>query len=103
MSQYFDPFDADRPLAMRCSCGRHGSDAEHAAATLRARSESDDFQAYSQQFIEATVMKALFPQDALRRKFLRAVGRNTAMAAISSVLPLATLPTLRRTPEPSGS
>jgi nitrate/nitrite transport system substrate-binding protein len=39
-------------------------------------------------------MKALFPQDAVRRKFLRAVGRNTAMAAIGSVLPIASLQAL---------
>ena len=40
MSDYFDPFDADRPLRLGCSCGRHGSEAEHAAATLRARAHS---------------------------------------------------------------
>ena len=91
MSEYFDAFDADRPLRMGCSCGQHASDADHAAATLRARSESADFEAYSNQFVEATLMKALFPQDALRRNFLRAVGRKTAMAAIGSVLPLASL------------
>jgi nitrate/nitrite transport system substrate-binding protein len=91
MSEYFDAFDADRPLRMGCSCGQHASDADHAAATLRARSESADFEAYSNQFVEASLMKALFPQDALRRNFLRAVGRKTAMAAIGSVLPLASL------------
>ena len=91
MSRYFDPFDADRPLRVGCSCGRHGSDAEHAAAELRTRSESADFQAYSNQFVEAALMKALFPHDALRRNFLRAVGRRTAMAAIGSVLPVASL------------
>ena len=86
-----DPYDADRPLLMRCSCGQHGSDAEHAAATLRTRSESAEFEAESRNFIEASLVKALFPQDDLRRRFLRAVGRNTAMAAIGSVLPLASL------------
>jgi len=91
MSAYFDPYDADRPLRMACSCGRHANDAEHAAAELRARSETADFQAYSNEFVEASLMKALFPQDAVRRQFLRAVGRNTAMAAISSVLPVASL------------
>jgi nitrate/nitrite transport system substrate-binding protein len=91
MSEYFDPFDADRPLQMRCSCGRHASGAEHAAAELRARSETADFEAYSNQFVEAALMKALFPQDAVRRRFLRAVGRGTAMAAISSVLPITSL------------
>jgi nitrate/nitrite transport system substrate-binding protein len=94
MSEYFDAFDADRPLrlgGLGCSCGRHATNADHAAAMLRERSERADFEAYSNQFVEATLVKALFPQDALRRKFLRAVGRRTAMAAIGSVLPLASM------------
>jgi nitrate/nitrite transport system substrate-binding protein len=91
MSDYFDPYDADRPMRLGCSCGAHASPGEHAAAELRSRSESADFQAYSNQFIEASLMKALFPQDAVRRNFLRAVGRRTAMAAIGSVLPVASL------------
>ena len=90
-SDRHDPYDADRPLLMRCSCGQHASEAEHAVATLRARSESAEFEAESRNFIEASLVKALFPQDALRRRFLRAVGRNTAMAAIGSVLPIASL------------
>lgn len=100
MTQYFDPYDADRPLMMKCSCGRDHTVGEHqqeeaaraqAAATLRERSESTDFAEYANQFIEATLVKALFPQDAVRRRFLRAVGKGTAMAAISSVVPLASL------------
>ncbi|WP_295641402.1 CmpA/NrtA family ABC transporter substrate-binding protein [uncultured Methylibium sp.] len=99
MTRYFDPYDADRPLAMKCSCGRDHTLADHqrelsagdAATVLRARSEQADFEDYSRDFIEATLVKALFPQDALRRRFLRAVGRNTAMAAIASVLPIAPL------------
>ena len=91
----FDPYDADRPLRMGCGCGRHGSDAEHAVATLRARSETAEFETYSNSFVEASLMKALFPQDAVRRNFLRAVGRRTAMAAIGSVLPVGTLASLQ--------
>ena len=97
-----DPYDADRPLLMRCACGRHGSEAEHAlerdrdraAATLRQRADATDttdIERESNQFVEAALVKALFPQDALRRRFLRAVGRGSAMAAISSVLPIAPL------------
>jgi nitrate/nitrite transport system substrate-binding protein len=68
-------------------------DASAAQATraLRERSETAEFEAYSNEFIEATLMKALFPQDAVRRRFLRAVGKGTAMAAISSLLPVASL------------
>ncbi|MEY4218369.1 MAG: hypothetical protein RL686_876 [Pseudomonadota bacterium] len=58
---------------------------------MRARSETAEFEAYSQEFIEATLVKALFPHDQERRNFLRAVGKKTAMAAIASVLPVASL------------
>ena len=99
MSEFFDPYNSDRPLMLKCSCGRDHSPADHhaevaadaAAATLRARSETAEFEAYSQEFIEATLVKALFPQDHERRNFLRAVGQKTAMAAIASVLPVASL------------
>ncbi len=94
MTPDHDPYDADRPLRLGCSCGAHASGAEHAAAELRTRSEGADFEATSKSFVEAALVKALFPQDALRRRFLRAVGRNTAMAAIGSVLPIASLQAL---------
>jgi nitrate/nitrite transport system substrate-binding protein len=103
MSRYFDPFDADRPLRLQCSCGADHSPQEHDALThgavsadqavqvLRERSETEDFEAYSRDFIEASLVKALFPQDDVRRRFLRAVGKGTAMAAIGSVLPMTSL------------
>lgn len=99
MSEFFDPYNADRPLMMKCSCGRDHRAADHhaeaaadeAAQVLRRRSESAEFEAYSNAFIEATLVKAIFPHDAQRRHFLRAVGKNTAMAAIASVLPVASL------------
>jgi nitrate/nitrite transport system substrate-binding protein len=99
MTPYFDPYDADRPLMMKCSCGRDHTVGEHqqelsaqgATIELKRRSETAEFQEYSNQFIEASLMKALFPHDAVRRNFLRAVGKGTAMAAISSVLPVASL------------
>jgi nitrate/nitrite transport system substrate-binding protein len=99
MSRYFDPFDADRPLRLQCACGRDHRPDEHdavmardqAVQELQRRSETEDFETYSREFIEASLMKAIFPQDAVRRRFLRAVGKGTAMAAISSVLPTASL------------
>ncbi len=98
-STFFDPYDADRPLMLKCTCGRDHTVAEHqqelaaeaAATELRRRSASAGFEAYSNEFIEATLVKALFPQDAVRRRFLRAVGKGAAMAAIGSVLPIASL------------
>ncbi len=92
MSEFFDPFDADRPLTMRCRCGRDHSAEDHARQaaidTLKARSLEADTAAYIDEFVQATVVKALFPQEHVRRRFLRTVGRSGAMAAISSVLPL---------------
>ncbi len=73
-----DLYDADRPLSMRCACGRnHGPGAEIDVSP-------DDK-------LEASLMKALFPVDSVRRNFLRAVGANTARAAIASVMPLGAL------------
>ena len=99
MNEHLDPYDADRPLRLSCACGQHASAAEHNATiaqteavdTLRARSEETDFEERSRNFIEAALVKALFPQDAVRRSFLKAVGRRTAQAAIASVLPVASL------------
>ncbi len=100
MSEFFDPYNADRPLMMKCSCGRDHTVAEHqaeqtnvaqATQILRERSETAEFEAYSNEFIEATMVKALFPEENLRRRFLSAVGKNTAMAAIASVLPMASM------------
>ena len=99
MSKYFSPYDSDQPLMLRCSCGRDHSVADHAAEvsaqsavhTLRERSSQIDVEAYGREFLEATLVKALFPQDQQRRRFLRAVGKSTAMAAIASVLPIASL------------
>jgi nitrate/nitrite transport system substrate-binding protein len=99
MSEFFDPYNADRPLMLKCSCGRDHTVADHHAEAARrcrrrhpARPQPDsEFEAYSNEFIEATLVKAMFPQDAVRRRFLRAVGKGTAMAAISSVLPVASM------------
>ena len=92
MSDYFDPYDADRPLRWAAAAAHHAPSAEHAAAdAARAQRDAPSSRPSRNDFVEAALMKALFPQDALRRSFLRAVGRRTAMAAIGSVLPIASL------------
>jgi len=82
MSLFQNPFDAQSRLS--CACGRHASQAEHDLA--QRRESSEDLQARA---VEGAVMRALFPQDALRRAFLKAVGSGTAMAAVSTLFPLA--------------
>ncbi|CAN5855412.1 CmpA/NrtA family ABC transporter substrate-binding protein [soil metagenome] len=75
-----DFYDADRPLALRCGCGGDHAPSQHASAV-----EASDAK------VEASLLKALFPVDSVRRNFLRAVGASTARAAILSLLPLGSL------------
>jgi len=81
-----DPFDAKSLLGRRCGCGgdhpasEHGRTAEPVPAGEEARWN---------RVVDAAVLRAVFPADAQRRLFLKTVGAATAMAAISSVLPLA--------------
>ncbi|WP_432380811.1 CmpA/NrtA family ABC transporter substrate-binding protein [Duganella sp. P38] len=77
----FRSYDADRP-ALACGCGRHASAAEHAAE------EAASLEQLSNDVVEESLLRAMFPQARQRRDFLRAVGANTARAAIASVLPL---------------
>ncbi|HYF60803.1 MAG TPA: CmpA/NrtA family ABC transporter substrate-binding protein [Burkholderiaceae bacterium] len=113
----WDPYDADRPLLMRCACGREHAaraacavDAEPAPRTgtgpAPVRSDAApaavDDETRGREFVEAALVKALFPSDALRRRFLRAVGATTARAAIASLLPVGALQAMaqeRRAPE----
>jgi nitrate/nitrite transport system substrate-binding protein len=93
-----DPYDADRPLMMRCACGADHPLTAHGADPAPA----PDASALSREFIEASLVKALFPSEPLRRSFLQAVGRRSAMAAIASVLPIASLQAFaeeKKTPE----
>jgi len=80
MSGFDNPFDPDHDLTRGgCSCGRHTSQAAH---------EQADEEARLNRVVDSTVMRALFPEDATRRNFLRAVGVSTAMAAVSTFFPL---------------
>jgi len=59
-----------------CACGRHGSQGEH------------DHAVAAEKVVEEALLRALFPDRALRRRFLAAVGAGTALAALASVFPL---------------
>ena len=82
LDDIYDPFDADRPLMLRCACG-----ADH-AAQAHVTADPDTL---GRSFMQAALVKALFPREPVRRAFLKSVGRRTAMAAIGSLLPLASL------------
>ncbi|MFM7256313.1 MAG: CmpA/NrtA family ABC transporter substrate-binding protein [Betaproteobacteria bacterium] len=85
MSIFANPFDAHTRL--RCVCGQHASQAEHAA--LREPIAPSGADTLISQAVDQAVMRALFPHDSVRRRFLSAVGSPTAIAAISSVFPMA--------------
>ncbi len=95
----YDPYNSDRPLMLRCGCGADHPPQDHTTATQTAVVDAPTL---SRQFIEASLVKALFPSEPLRRAFLTAVGRRSAVAAIASVLPIASLQAFaeeKKTPE----
>src|SRR5258706_1604118 len=95
-----DPFTGPGAIAMRspfdpevrlgCSCGAHASQAAH--------DQSEE--ALNRNVIETAVMRALFPQDAVRRRFLGAVGAGTALSAISSLFPFGALEAMAQDKKP---
>jgi nitrate/nitrite transport system substrate-binding protein len=89
MSIFSNPFDSKTRL--RCTCGLHVSQSEHDTEVSRAGTLADSQDQLMSNVVEQAVMRALFPQDSVRRKFLQAVGAPTAMAAVGSVLPLASI------------
>jgi nitrate/nitrite transport system substrate-binding protein len=92
-----DPFSPDTRL--RCPCGAHASLADHVAqsapstpdAVQAAAVDSGNVEAMNRRVLESAVMRAIFPRDDERRAFIRAVGRRTAMAAVSSLVPFGAL------------
>ncbi|MHC2087267.1 CmpA/NrtA family ABC transporter substrate-binding protein [Methylobacterium sp. CM6244] len=81
MALFDDPFNARLTLKRGgCSCGNHRDQAAHDA-------EAPSGDAAITRAIEGAVMRALFPEDAQRRAFLRSVGSATALAAVSQFLP----------------
>jgi nitrate/nitrite transport system substrate-binding protein len=92
MSTFDNPFDSKHGLNRSgCACGRHVSQIEHerdAAPGLQCTPVESEDKRY-QGVVASAVMRAVFPQDAARRAFLKSVGASTALAAISQFFPLA--------------
>ena len=93
MSTFDNPFDASRRLSSQgCACGRHVSQAEHERDAqlqcVEVASQSDETR--YEGVVASAVMRAVFPQDAARRTFLKSVGASTALAALSQFFPLKT-------------
>lgn len=87
----FHTYDAER-AGQGCSCGHHASQQQHdAQAEAQRLQRGRNVETLTNDVVEEALMRSLFPRVAERREFLRAVGRNTARAAIASVLPLGAL------------
>jgi len=97
--RYFKPFDADQPLLARCGCGKDHTVAQHqaeAAATgallaSPAPSPERDLDRFSAEFIEASMVKAIFPHEPTRRSLIKAIGAGTLRAAVAAALPAGAL------------
>jgi nitrate/nitrite transport system substrate-binding protein len=87
MSMFHNPFDHEAKLSHGCACGGHEDQAAHDADLARRQSGTE---ALCSDVVDQAVMRALFPRDAERRRFLKAVGSSTALAAISQFFPLGT-------------
>ncbi len=94
MPIFDNPFSTSKQFRKRggCSCGGHSSQSEHdlaAAAEAQAVAAQGE-EAQLTRVVEAGVMRALFPNDATRRAFIKAVGASTAAAALAQIFPIAT-------------
>jgi nitrate/nitrite transport system substrate-binding protein len=96
MTDIYRPYSVTDQLG-GCSCGAHGSQTEH---DEQERARATQPESLSNDFIEAALVKALFPQDAMRRRFLQAVGVNTARAAIASILPIGAMQAMAQDKRP---
>lgn len=91
MPMFDNPFDPKRRLTSGCPCGQHKSVTEHdQAARLQAQEVAASEDKRYENIVAGTVLRAMFPQDAARRAFLKSVGASTALAAISQFFPLST-------------
>jgi len=101
MGRYYSPYDENQPLNLQCSCGGNHSTADHPKSSQESGAATEtQIENRASEFVEAVLVKALFPQDNLRRSFLKAVGKTTAMAAISSLLPVTALQALAQEQKP---
>src|SRR4051794_22596467 len=76
MSTFDNPFDPNRGLHPGgCSCGPHVSEAEHHAnAQLQVQVAQESEQKRYEGVVASAVIRAMFPQDVARRRFLKSVG-----------------------------
>lgn len=92
MSTFSNPFSSAVRFMKGCVCGRHASQAAHERAISAEAVDAplSNEESRFRRVVEKAVMRAIFPVDAERRAFLKAVGASTAAAALASVFPIGT-------------
>jgi nitrate/nitrite transport system substrate-binding protein len=92
MSTFDNPFDPRRRLT-GCNCGRHVSQLDHDRERNSALLQCVEVESEDKRYegvVASAVMRAVFPQDAARRAFLKSVGASTALAVLGQFFPLKT-------------
>jgi hypothetical protein len=89
-----DPYDAERPLMLRCQCGADHAPQDHAAML-------DTDCAFGRQFMEASLVKACSRRTRCAAPSCGG-GPGSAMAAIASVLPMGALTSLQAMAQEKG-
>ena len=77
MSDITKLYDLNMDLSAPCSCGKPHSKQEHERAAQAVAPSVVDPEALGRDVIESAMVRALFPDDRARRRFLGAVGKNT--------------------------
>lgn len=97
MSSFDNPFDPAISLNREgCNCGHHDTQEQHDAEVaelqhrrqLQLQTVAASEEARYGRAVEGAVVRALFPRESARRRFLHAVGAGTALAAIEAFFPL---------------
>ena len=68
MSEPFSPYDADRPLMLRCACGENHAPGEHDSVAASP-------QELSHSFMEASLVKALEDVPAINHAYAEKDGQ----------------------------
>lgn len=96
--QSVDVNHQENPMRPRCYCGTHSSMEEH-RAELGTAMQAQDYLGEEKQIdrsVETAVLRALFPEEVVRRRVLQAVGASTLLAAIGQFFPLAKAQTIAK-------
>jgi nitrate/nitrite transport system substrate-binding protein len=76
-----------------CGCGKHHSPCQDGPSSPAGKGPdaAGGHEARLTSVVETGLMKALLPNAATRRAFLKAVGHSTAAAAVAQIFPVATI------------